>query len=369
MFETDTDTEAVVHLITDEMQTGLGRRSKRCRRRSEAAARRVRARHHLRRSRRSDDRRAPGLAARHRSWHGRDVSRLATPSRSRRSPTPSPISMKATGPYCTAPASRSSTAAASASSARWSSRSPVRCSSTRAITATSWPRKSTSSRKSSATRSPTTSTWRPARVHFPDLGIDLAKVARVTISACGTAYYAGLVAKYWIERYARVPVEIDVASELRYREAPLPEGGLAVFVSQSGETADTLATLRYCKANGQRIASVVNVRTSTIAREVRRRAADARRARNRRRLHQGLHLPAVGARLPRDRPRPRARHDQRARRKRELVKALIEVPRHISIHAPQRAAVRGHRSGAVEGARRALSRPRHELSRWPSRAR
>jgi glutamine---fructose-6-phosphate transaminase (isomerizing) len=105
------------------------------------------------------------------------------------------------------------------------------------------------------------------RVNFPDLGIDLAKVSRVTISACGTAYYAGLVAKYWIERVARVPVEIDVASELRYREAPLPANGLAVFVSQSGETADTLATLRYCKANGQRIASIVNVRTSTIARE------------------------------------------------------------------------------------------------------
>ena len=105
------------------------------------------------------------------------------------------------------------------------------------------------------------------KVVFPDLGVDLSKITRVTISACGTAYYAGLVAKYWIERLARVPVEIDVASEMRYREAPLPDGGLAVFVSQSGETADTLATLRYCKANGQRIASIVNVRTSTIARE------------------------------------------------------------------------------------------------------
>ncbi|MFV0367983.1 MAG: glutamine--fructose-6-phosphate transaminase (isomerizing) [Hyphomicrobiaceae bacterium] len=105
------------------------------------------------------------------------------------------------------------------------------------------------------------------RIHLPDIGIDLSSVPRVTISACGTAYYAGLVAKYWIERYARVPVEIDIASELRYREAPLPEGGLAIFVSQSGETADTLATLRYCKEQGQRIASVVNVRTSTIARE------------------------------------------------------------------------------------------------------
>ena len=105
------------------------------------------------------------------------------------------------------------------------------------------------------------------RVDFPDVGIDLAAIERVTISACGTAYYAGLIAKYWIEKYARLPVEIDVASEMRYREPPLPVNGLSVFVSQSGETADTLATLRYCKANGQRIASIVNVPTSTIARE------------------------------------------------------------------------------------------------------
>jgi glucosamine--fructose-6-phosphate aminotransferase (isomerizing) len=104
-------------------------------------------------------------------------------------------------------------------------------------------------------------------VAFADLGIDLAKIKRVSISACGTAYYAGLIGKYWIEKLGRIPVEIDVASEFRYREAPLDESGLAVFVSQSGETADTLATLRYCKANGQTIASVVHVRTSTIARE------------------------------------------------------------------------------------------------------
>jgi len=97
--------------------------------------------------------------------------------------------------------------------------------------------------------------------------IDLANINRVTISACGTAYYAGLVAKYWLERWARVPVEIDVASELRYREAPLEPGGLALFVSQSGETADTLATLRYCKDEKQTISAIVNVRESSIARE------------------------------------------------------------------------------------------------------
>jgi glucosamine--fructose-6-phosphate aminotransferase (isomerizing) len=105
------------------------------------------------------------------------------------------------------------------------------------------------------------------RVAFPDLGVDLAQISRVTISACGTAYYAGLVGKYWIERTARIPVEIDVASDMRYREPPLPAGGLSLFVSQSGETADTLATLRYCRKQGQRIAAIVNVHTSTIARE------------------------------------------------------------------------------------------------------
>ena len=104
-------------------------------------------------------------------------------------------------------------------------------------------------------------------VRMPDVGVDLSKINRVTISACGTAYYAGLIGKYWIERYAKLPVEVDVASEMRYREPPLAPGGLALFVSQSGETADTLATLRYCREHKQTIASVVNVTTSTIARE------------------------------------------------------------------------------------------------------
>ncbi|MCG6122809.1 MAG: glutamine--fructose-6-phosphate transaminase (isomerizing) [Microvirga sp.] len=97
--------------------------------------------------------------------------------------------------------------------------------------------------------------------------IDWTKLSRITISACGTAYYAGLVAKYWFERFARIPVEIDVASEFRYREAPLDENGLMIVVSQSGETADTLASLRYARDNGQTILSVVNVPTSSIARE------------------------------------------------------------------------------------------------------
>ena len=90
---------------------------------------------------------------------------------------------------------------------------------------------------------------------------------RLSLSACGTAFYAGLVAKYWFERFAKLPVEIDIASEFRYREAPLEKGDLAIFISQSGETADTLATLRYAKQHQQHVLSVVNVATSTIARE------------------------------------------------------------------------------------------------------
>jgi glucosamine--fructose-6-phosphate aminotransferase (isomerizing) len=100
-----------------------------------------------------------------------------------------------------------------------------------------------------------------------ELPFDPRALRRVTISACGTAYYAGLVAKYWFERFARIPVEIDVASEFRYREAPVEEGGLMIVVSQSGETADTLASLRYAREHGMHVLSVVNVATSTIARE------------------------------------------------------------------------------------------------------
>jgi glucosamine--fructose-6-phosphate aminotransferase (isomerizing) len=104
-------------------------------------------------------------------------------------------------------------------------------------------------------------------VSLPKIPFDFATLPKATMIACGTASYATLVAKYWFESIARMPVEIDVASEFRYREAPLPRGGMALFVSQSGETADTLAALRYCKEHGQHIASVVNVAGSSIARE------------------------------------------------------------------------------------------------------
>ncbi|HRK24742.1 MAG TPA: glutamine--fructose-6-phosphate transaminase (isomerizing) [Beijerinckiaceae bacterium] len=106
------------------------------------------------------------------------------------------------------------------------------------------------------------------RVSLPfALPFDFKSLRKISISACGTAFLAGLTAKYWFERLARLPVEIDIASEFRYREMPLEQGDLSIFISQSGETADTLASLRYAKANGQHILSVVNVPTSTIARE------------------------------------------------------------------------------------------------------
>ncbi|WP_445503530.1 glutamine--fructose-6-phosphate transaminase (isomerizing) [Microvirga sp. G4-2] len=106
------------------------------------------------------------------------------------------------------------------------------------------------------------------RVELPfALPFDFKNLKRISISACGTAYLAGLISKYWFERLARIPVEIDVASEFRYREAPLEPGELALFVSQSGETADTLASLRYASAEKLHTLSVVNVPTSTMARE------------------------------------------------------------------------------------------------------
>ncbi len=167
------------------------------------------------------------------------------------------------------------------------------------------------------------------RVRLPELGIDPAEINRVSISACGTAYYAGLVGKYWLERYARIPVEIDIASEFRYREPPLAPGGLALFVSQSGETADTLATLRYCKAQGQSIASILNVRTSTIARESNAilptlAGPEIGVASTKAFTCQLSVLACLAIGLG------RARGTITEAKEKELVRALGEVPRHIS---------------------------------------
>ena len=141
--------------------------------------------------------------------------------------------------------------------------------------------------------------------------VDPRRLKRVSIVACGTAYMAGLVAKYWIERLARLPVEIDVASEYRYREAPVDDGDLTIVVSQSGETADTLASLRYVKERGAKTVGVVNVPDSSIARLTDAACADARRPRDWRRLDQGLHLPTRRAGRAGDQPWQGAWDDRR----------------------------------------------------------
>jgi glucosamine--fructose-6-phosphate aminotransferase (isomerizing) len=164
----------------------------------------------------------------------------------------------------------------------------------------------------------------PSRLPF-----DFKTISRLSISACGTAYYAGLIGKYWFERYARLPVEIDVASEFRYRESPMTKGDLALFVSQSGETADTLASLRYAREQGQHILSVVNVPTSTIARE-----SDV--------VMPTLAGPEIGVASTKAFTcqlavlaclavaAGRARGVLSDADERDLVRALIEIPRHLA---------------------------------------
>lgn len=162
-----------------------------------------------------------------------------------------------------------------------------------------------------------------------DPAIDFSTLRGLAISACGTAYLSGLVGKYWFERYARLPVEIDVASEFRYREMPLSKDQAALFISQSGETADTLASLRYCKEEGLKIGAVVNVRESTIGRE-----ADA--------IFPILAGPEIGvastkaftcqlavlASLAVAAARARGTIDEREEK--QLVKQLVEMPRIMS---------------------------------------
>jgi glucosamine--fructose-6-phosphate aminotransferase (isomerizing) len=104
-------------------------------------------------------------------------------------------------------------------------------------------------------------------IDLPDVPFDLASIKQVTIIACGTSYYAAMVAKYWIERLGRINVDVDIASEFRYREPVMVDGGLSIFISQSGETADTLAALKYVKSQGQHILSILNVAQSSMERE------------------------------------------------------------------------------------------------------
>ena len=176
------------------------------------------------------------------------------------------------------------------------------------------------------------------RIAMPDIDVDFAALDRLTICACGTAFYAGLVAKYWFEKVARLPVDIDIASEFRYREVPLAPGGLALFISQSGETADTLAALQYCKSAGQTIGAVVNVAGSSMA-----RAADV--------LFPTFAGPEIGvastkaftcqltalATLVIFAARSRGAIDEDEERR--LVRMLAEVPRHMLAAFHQESAI------------------------------
>jgi glucosamine--fructose-6-phosphate aminotransferase (isomerizing) len=168
------------------------------------------------------------------------------------------------------------------------------------------------------------------RVDLPmALPFDFRALKRVSIAACGTAYYAGMVARYWFERLAHLPVEVDIASEFRYRESPLDPGALSIFISQSGETADTLASLRYAREHKQHVLSVVNVPNSTIARE-----SDI--------VMPTLAGPEIGvastkaftcqlaALVTLAIAAGRARGVLSAADEKRLVRALIEVPRHLT---------------------------------------
>ena len=200
------------------------------------------------------------------------------------------------------------------------------------------------------------------RVSLPkDAPIDFSRISRLAMSACGTAHYAGLIGKYWFEKIARLPVDIDIASEFRYRETPLERDGLALFISQSGETADTLAALRYCASGGQKIGAVVNVPTSSIARE-----ADY--------ILPTLAGPEIGVastkaftcQLTALFALAVAAASQRGAISREeeerLVRSAIEVPRHAAHALKLEAEIETACQGPREVGGRALSRPRHLLS-------
>ncbi len=314
VFQTETDTETVLHLVSDYLDQGLAP-VEAAQGGAAAAARRLRARHHLRRRGQPDDRRPAGPAARHRPrpgemYLGSDAIALA--------PFTDTITYLEDGDWAVLTREK---AEIFSLDGRKVERPPIKSVASSLLVDKGNFRHFMAKEihEQPEVISHTLANYidfAEGRVHLPDLGLDPASISQISISACGTAYYAGLVGKYWLERYARIPVEIDVASEFRYREPPLPKGGLALFVSQSGETADTLATLRYCKSQGQRIASIVNVRTSTIARE-----SDV--------VLPTLAGPEIGvastkaftcqlsrARVPGDRARPRARHHQRRRRRR-----------------------------------------------------
>ena len=198
-------------------------------------------------------------------------------------------------------------------------------------------------------------------VHLPELPFALTEIERVTMIACGTAYHACIVAKYWLERIARISVEIDVASEFRYRAPAMPRGGAAIFVSQSGETADTLAALRYARSQDQKIIAIVNQPESSIAREAdvvlptlagpEIGVASTKAFTTQLAVLAGVDR-GIGAGARRDHPRARGRTRRLSDRDPVAGRRSAE---------PRRAHPRDRRDHR-RGARRALSRPRQRIS-------
>ena len=198
-------------------------------------------------------------------------------------------------------------------------------------------------------------------VALPDLGIDFRKVSRITMSACGSAFYAGLVGRWWFEAVARIPTDGDVASEFRYRTPPMSKDGLGLLVSQSGETADTLAALRYMRDQGQQILSILNVPESTMARE-----SDA--------VLETVAGPEIGVAstkaftaqlsvlaclaLAAGRATGAISADEEAR----MTAALLEVPGRAAEVLDNEEAIQSIALRVSEGARRAVPGPRQLLS-------
>ena len=202
----------------------------------------------------------------------------------------------------------------------------------------------------------TSGSSKPVELPFDPVAID-----RLAIAACGTAYLAGLVGKYWFERYARLPVDIDIASEFRYREMPLSKMSAALFISQSGETADTLASLRYCRQAGVPIGAVVNVQESTIAREAdvtlpTLAGPEIGVASTKAFTCQLSVLAALALRVAAARGAI-GRDEEKA-----LVRQLSEAPRYASQVLRLEGEIEKVAQRAGPGQARALSRPRHQLS-------
>ena len=198
-------------------------------------------------------------------------------------------------------------------------------------------------------------------VALPDLPFDFATLPRITISACGSAFYAGLVGRWWFEAIARIPTDADVASEFRYRTPPLPKGGLGLLVTPVGRDRRHHGGAALHARAGQHVLSIVNVPESSMARESRRSAGNRGGPGDRRRQHQGVHRAALGVGMPgARRRRVRAVRSTRATEA-AMTDALLEVPSRAAEVLDQPRRDQGAGAAYRRSARRAVSRTRQLL--------